>query len=146
MPCKHEGGTDPCVRYVSSGTNRKCKVAMRQYNRNCKSSGFGNRNGSNAGDVGEAGELLVAVDLLKRGLQVTKPVNRAGKDDLHAKCSHGWISIQSKVSAVNRKTGSILNSRRGSVITSDVIAWVDLAGMRIRYESNTAEPLPVELI
>lgn len=99
----------------------------------------------NSGDVGEAGELFVAVDLLTKGLEVTKPLNRSTKDDLHARFARiGWRNIQVKVAKVNKKTGTI-RMTRSTPITSDIIAWVDLGGLRIRYTANTKEPLPEEL-
>lgn len=123
------------------------RVYFREKNRcyrrdNIKTSGF--KQQLAATDSGEAGELLVAVDLLKRGLQVTKPVNRSVKDDLHVKCTRGWVTIQSKVARFNSKTGVI--QRAGSVkqITSDIIAWVDLYSLRIRYEAHKTA-LPKEL-
>lgn len=95
-------------------------------------------------DAGEAGELLVAADLLTRGLECTKPYNRNGPDDLHVRVSTGWRNVQVKLGRVKR-TGTLSPNRRGKLITSHIIAWVDLKGKRIRYQSNTGEPLPEEL-
>ena len=98
-----------------------------------------------ASDAGQAGELLVAADLLRRGLPATKPLNTNGPDDLHAKFGEVWKTIQVKLGLVNQRTGNISVNRRGEKISSDIEAWVDLRGFRIRYISNTAHPLPEEL-
>lgn len=152
MPCKHQGGSDPCDKVKNGGNKWRCKVKKAMYQAYYRqtvslSSGFAghsSRGKKVSGDSGEAGELLVAVDLLKRGLEVTKPLNRSTKDDIHFKTSKGWKTLQSRVTKVNQSTHWIQSAGKKG-ITSDVIAWVDLAGLRIRYESNTKESLPIEL-
>jgi len=147
MPCKHEGGSDPCVW----DSSRNCKVHRRLYrieNRGRikelrKRLIFANC-GATKSDAGEAGELLTAADLLTRGLPTTKPYNRNGSDDLHVNVGGRWRNVQVKLGRVHEITNTIsLHKRRG--ITSDIIAVVDLVGKRIRYISNTDEPLPKEL-
>jgi hypothetical protein len=96
-------------------------------------------------DAGEAGELLVAADLLTRGLEVTKPFNRNGPDDLHVRTRKGWLNIQVRLGRV-KKTGTLTPNTRGYKFTSEILAWVDLKGKRIRYMSNTGDPVPDELL
>jgi hypothetical protein len=104
--------------------------------------------GATQGNLGEAAELIVAADFLSRGLEVTKPFNRNCDDDLHVKVSVGWKNVQVKSGRVNQKTGHILRPQgqgRGNRITSQIIATVDVPNKRVRYISNTKEPIPKEL-
>lgn len=98
-------------------------------------------------DTGEAGELLVAGDLLARGLEVTKPYNRNGPDDLHVRLSVGWKNVQVKVGRLNKDgTVSLTGIRRGGApISSHILALVDLGSKQIRYISNRRRRLPKEL-
>jgi len=135
MPCKHEGGDGPCKR---NGYGH-CKVNKSLYAKGR----IGTKSRATKSDKGEAGELIVAADLLARGLPTTKPFNRNGNDDLHFKASGMWFTCQVKIGAVNIKTNNVVMP--GRHITSDIVAIVDLDGKRIRYKSNTPNPLPMEL-
>lgn len=105
------------------------------------------RKGATRSNAGESAEFLVAHDLLYRGLEVTKSLNRNCPDDIHVKVGGKWHTVQVKVAAVNTKTDNIeLTGGQFSRITSDLIAAVDLAGKRIRWVSNTDEPVPEELL
>ena len=64
------------------------------------------------------------------------------KDDVFVKTSEGWFSVQVKKTQIY-KTGNIAH-RVSAAITSDILALVDLAGMRIRYIPN-GRALPKEL-
>lgn len=156
MPCKHEGGTDECIRYVS----RHCKVGRRQvnqvyhsvhrerlkdrYTRDFKSSSLGKNKTT---DSGYAGELIVRTDLLLRGMDVTVPENRATPDDLHFKSSKGWVSVQVKVARVNLRTGTWTRpyARKDKPVTSDILALVNLRDWIIRYHPNVKN-VPPELL
>lgn len=138
MPCKHEGGTDPCVRYQNS----ICKVRAKQKKAERVMTTVGKATRS---DEGQAAEHLVAADLLRRGLQVTKPLNTNGTDDLHTKLGAKWISVQVKTGARYKQTG-ILCPRHGvGDITSDIFAVVDTANFEIRYIPIREKTLPPEL-
>lgn len=139
MPCKHEGGEDPCDRSPSG----RCRVAVRLYAAQVKVS---SKSKATKADSGEAGELLVASDLLSKGLIVTKPLNKNGSDDLHVKVSTGWISIQVKLATINSRTRVINGGSRSNPITSDVLALVYLPEKRIRWKSNNDRPVPKELL
>jgi hypothetical protein len=98
-------------------------------------------------DRGAAGEHFVISELLRQQLQVGGPYNQNGKHDLFVKVSDKWYTIQVTLSQVNLKTGTILlTGRNRSTIVSDLIALVDLEGKRIRWVSNTKEPVPKELL
>lgn len=94
---------------------------------------------------GAAAERLVEADLLLRGLEVTRPSVDCG-DDLHAKFSTGWISVQVKVRDATqshdiwRASGSDRND-----ISSEVLALVDGKTREIRYSSTGDHLLPAEL-
>jgi hypothetical protein len=92
-------------------------------------------------DIGQAGEHLVAADLLRRGLIGTKPLNTNGPHDLHFKFSEGWKTIQVKLGRLSPTTGKICIQNRVGV-TSDILAMVDLQGMRVRYVANVGDDLP----
>lgn len=142
MPCKHEGGTDPCA-YPYKSPN--CIGYHRAYR---KKNLTGSRIGSGRqADSGYVGELIVRTDLLLRGLDVTVPENRNSPDDVHFKSSKGWVSVQVRVVDVNESTGHwYLRQRKGGTIpTSDVLAWVNLRGKAIRYVAN-ASNVPEELL
>lgn len=100
---------------------------------------------SSPGNAGESGEFLVAHDLLYRGLQVTKALNRNCPDDLHVKASNEWYTIQVKLGKVNKTTGRLSPNNGGRRISSDILAIVDLAGKRIRYIAR-GKPVPRELL
>lgn len=172
MPCKHEGGTDSCEGY-SNG--RGCKARAHVYHqvnkakRNLDSNAYRQANKAKynlasimykrenykssqivhgrGGDSGYAGELVVRTDLLLRGLVVTVPENRCVPDDVHFLSTQGWVSVQVKVTQVNKNTGHWnCHVRQGKPpITSDVIAWVDLRSRGIRYAPNI-KPVPPELL
>jgi hypothetical protein len=95
-------------------------------------------------DRGAAGEHFVIHWLLARRFEVGGPHNPNGKHDLFVKLGR-WYTVQVKVGKVNLRTGGIYLNRR-SVIASDLIAIVDLEGGRLRWVSNTDEPLPEELL
>lgn len=92
---------------------------------------------------GAAAERLVEADLLLRGLEVTKPSVDCG-DDLHAKVSTGWKSVQVKVRDISRPTWRPSGSGRDE-ISSEILAMVDGVTREIRYSMTTQEALPVEL-
>jgi hypothetical protein len=148
MPCKHEGGSDPCERYKSGN----CKACLRRYRQEHIESVHeyernrtgGGGKGTNS-DRGQAGEFLVAADLLSRGLPTTKPLNINGAHDLHAKCAGAWFTIQVRLARINTKTGA-LQARERSGIVSDILAIADLAGKRIRYLPHAIPELPQELM
>lgn len=152
MPCKHEGGTESCIRNSSGACKIRTwvlaqkpdrKVAVKQYvKENYKSSSI---NLGRTGDSGYAGELIVRTDLLLRGLEVTVPENRNSPDDVHFLSSTGWVSVQVKVSRVNKNTGVWSFNTRRRYISSDVLAWVDLRDKEIRYLPNI-KPVPPELL
>lgn len=98
-------------------------------------------------DSGQAGEHLVAADLLTRGLHVTKPLNTNGPHDLHFRLSSGWVTVQVKLGRVRTSTGEIAapGGRQMRNILSDVLALVYLPEKRIRYVANIGD-LPVELL
>lgn len=91
-------------------------------------------------NAGQAAEHFVGADLLHRGLEVTKPLNVNGPDDLHVRVSTGWLKVQVKVAKVNTKTGRFMMSggsggkAKKSNMTSDILALVDLIDRRIEYE------------
>lgn len=93
---------------------------------------------------GAAAERLVEADLLLRGLEVTRPSVDCG-DDLHAKTSAGWRSIQVKVRDATYEVWRAASSNRDS-ISSEVLALVDSKTREIRYSSMGAELLPPELL
>jgi hypothetical protein len=138
MACKHEGGSDLCVRDRWGC----CPVRSREYNRQ----NFVSRSGKGTPcDLGQACEYLVAADLLDRGLLVTKPININGAHDLHAKCGRKWYTLQVKAGRVNRQTGTLSSNRNYRTISSDILVAVDLLGKRVRYIPRNIPRLPQEL-
>jgi hypothetical protein len=98
-------------------------------------------------DLGQAGEFLVASDLLTRGLAVTKSLNTNGVHDLHAKCSGSWLTIQVKCGRVNQNTQRLSTpGNYKGIRESDILASVDLADKRIRYFPVSIPALPQELM
>lgn len=100
-----------------------------------------------AGRLGAAAELFVAVTLLSQGVEVTKPLNTNTKDDLHARFVDGWRNIQvrpGRVGSRNKIWTHIRRKGKGK-ITSDLVAFVDLRGLRIRWVCNRRRGLPKEL-
>jgi hypothetical protein len=100
-----------------------------------------------AGRLGAAAELFVAVTLLLQGIEVTKPLNTNTKDDLHARFADGWRNIQVRPGRVSSKGRIWTHWRRTGKgrITSDLVAFVDLRGLRIRWACNRRVGLPKEL-
>lgn len=93
------------------------------------------------GRIGAACELLVRADLLKRGYEVTVPVNPSAKHDLHVDLpSVGWKGVS--VKAARRYNGRLRNDRGRS--NSPVLALVLLSTGRIEYRPGN-EDLPAEL-
>lgn len=145
MACKHEGGHDPCKRYASSGG---CIVRAKQTGdkyreRSLKKTGVKVHENLNRG---LAGEHFVISELLRRQVLVGRPVNSQTKHDMFAFLSGSWRTIQVKVSNVNTITGTIRRAHGGYEIESDLAAFVDLEGKRIRWISKTDEPVPEELL
>ena len=140
MGCKHEGGTDRCVR----SKNGECVVRSRDYKRNYQRKNSRSSHGvKNSLQAGYIGELLVAADLNYRcGRAYPNPVPQT-PDDVYAKTSLGWRTVQVKVGRVNRKTGTITPHHRKR-ITSQIIAAVDIHNRRVRYFANGGK-LPAEL-
>jgi hypothetical protein len=98
--------------------------------------------GRSRGRIGAACELLVRADLLKRGYEVTVPVNPSAKHDLHVDLpSVGWKGVSVKAARLYRK-GVLRNDRGRS--NSPVLALVLLSTGRIEYRPGTEE-LPAEL-
>lgn len=93
------------------------------------------------GRIGAACELLVRADLLRRGFEVTTPVNPAALHDLHVELpSVGWQGVSVKAARLH---GKKLRNDRGRS-KSPILALVLLATGRIEYREGTG-PLPVEL-
>jgi len=93
------------------------------------------------GRIGAACERLVQADLLRRGFEVTVPINPAAKHDLHVDLpSVGWTGVS--VKAARRGAGGLRNDRGRS--NSPVLALVLLSTGRIEYRPGTEE-LPPEL-
>lgn len=143
MPCKHEGGTDPCIR-ISNGD---CRVRKNQrsrlmhYDKNY-ATGVQPHQTMN---VGCAGEHLVMAELLAKQLSVGIPLNPQTAHDMFVRIQKKWWTIQVKVGKVNRKTGTLSPPPRRGPIHSDLLAVVDVPGKRIRWISNTYKSVPVEL-
>ena len=97
-----------------------------------------------SGTVGAAGELLVAHELLHNNIVAYRSLSPHGAHDLVADIDGCLRSIQVKMARLNTKTGNLVIGQRKN-ITSDLIAFVDLVGRRIRWISNTSEPLPAVL-
>ncbi len=91
-------------------------------------------------DAGQAGELLVAADLLHRGFPITKPFNINGPHDLHAKIGNQWLGIQVKLSSKNHKTGTLGLAGSARKILSPIIALVFLPTKEIQYRGNPNLP------
>lgn len=92
--------------------------------------------------VGYLCELLVAADLNARCGRAYMNPEPQTKDDVFVRTSKGWFSVQVKKSQIY-KTGNIA-PRIMPGITSDIVAFVDFSGMRIRYIANV-RALPEEL-
>jgi hypothetical protein len=101
--------------------------------------------------VGYTCELLAAADLNHRcgkvgGWAYLNPAHQT-PDDAFAKTSRGWRTVQvKKGQRYKRKNGveALVLLKRKKTITSDIIAVVDLEGLRIRYLPNVGR-LPKEL-
>ena len=97
--------------------------------------------------VGYISELLVAADLNARCGRAYPNPEPQTPDDVYAKTSLGWRTVQVKKAQVNRKTGHMrmrTPNARSRAITSEILALVDLEGMRVLYAPN-GTPLPPEL-
>jgi hypothetical protein len=146
MSCKHEGGTDPCVKYPRGD----CQVYRRQHNRKYllanRQHSFvsGKDSHTECCRVGAVSELLVQADLLLRGYEVTIPVNTGAKHDLHANLpSRGWVGVQVKTARLNRSTNNLSLGSGLRHIQSPVLALVFPPTKRIVYRAGTEE-LPEE--
>jgi hypothetical protein len=147
MPCKHEGGTDPCEQYAS----RKCKIHTASYLKQWRKDHPGRQNElidcpSGKATIyagGKASELLIEADLLWRGLRVTRPSNPDVKDDLHVLAGGAWRTVQVKSAYQRRSTGRTRVRLKG--ITSDIIALVIGGEHRIEYRAHKIRKLPEEL-
>jgi hypothetical protein len=98
-------------------------------------------------DAGQAGEYLVAADLLCRRCRVTKPININGAHDLHAYASGAWRTIQVKLGRKCEKTGTISGEQRKTGarrIMSDILAVVYLPTKAVRYIAYNIPELPEE--
>lgn len=141
MPCKHEGGEDPCIHSTGS---RNCKVGKAQYDRAYLGPAGIPATKGHSSDKGAAAEHFVIADLLNRGLKVGGPYNQNGKDDLFVKVNGKWRTVQVKSGRRNRKTGTLVVGTRRN-ITSDLVAFVDTQQKEIRWISNTRAEVPAEL-
>lgn len=140
MSCKHEGGTDQCVRYKSGD----CKTHVHAKNAEYKNKHIQHaRLFATNSNSGQAAEYFVAADILARGLAVTKPLNTNCADDLHFKSASGWITVQVKTARLNTRTGTLFGPSR-DLVSSDVVAIVFLPTQQIRYIANKKE-VPPEL-
>lgn len=140
MPCKHEGGADPCEMY-----KRECIVKGRARSLRYTNKFIETVQNVKSGAIGAAGELLVGADLMLRGFSVTKPMDPTAKHDLHVDLpSVGWVGVQVKVVKRNRKTGSWIFSAVSEDRRSPVYAFVLPRTKEIRYEAGS-QPLPDEL-
>jgi hypothetical protein len=139
MPCKHEGGTDPCKR----NKHRACLASKQTYKREDTRSCSSFKGGREGGRIGAACELLVQSDLTSRGYEVTVPVNPQADHDLHVELpSVGWKGVQVKSARLNANTNNL--NQMGSAGNSPIFAMVYLPTRRILYRAGT-EPLPEEL-
>lgn len=102
---------------------------------------------------GRAAECLVEADLLRRGLEVTRPSVDNG-DDLHARFEIGWRSIQVKTKARGSWTPRNDKYRNHSGVKvlrripqSSLCAVVEVSSGGIRYSlRNQEDVMPVELL
>lgn len=159
MGCKHEGGTDTCVRYK----RRDCKVLnakrvkkykqdnpgrIQDYSRAYRKENIlsgSSAKGSDIGKVTAACEHFVSAELLRRGNEVTKPLSPTAKHDLHVKIGRKWHGVQVKSASLNKATGTMYCcSGSMNSIDSPIIALVYLPLWKIEYRPGTA-PLPPEL-
>jgi hypothetical protein len=97
-------------------------------------------------DLGQAAEFFVASDLMHRGLEVTKPLNINGPDDLHVRASGRWWNVQAKHGALNMKTHRLHCKKSKAAMTSDILAVVHLPTKRVDYVSLNGNELPLELV
>jgi hypothetical protein len=95
--------------------------------------------------IGYTNELLAAADMNSRcGIAYLNPAPLT-KDDAFAKTSLGWKTVQVKTARLTKtKSGYSMPVHHRSQITSDIIALVDDRHLRVRYVSNTKDPLPPE--
>lgn len=120
------------------------KADQRKYNQLREMTG-GAKSKKETSDVGAAAEHFVISELLQRRLSVGGPYNQNGPHDLFVRVGT-WRTVQVKVGRVNVKTRTIYPTAVKRDIKSDLIAYVDLRGKRIRWISNTDEPVPEELL
>jgi predicted AAA+ superfamily ATPase len=124
-------------------------LASREYNQKYLNDNLTMSGGTNSkketSDIGASAEHFVISELLRKRLPVGGPYNQNSKHDLFVKAG-SWKTVQVKVGRVNHKTGSIYLQACKKHIVSDLIAVVDLLGRRIKWMSNTEEPVPEELL
>jgi hypothetical protein len=119
-------------RHLEKELNKRARLVSRSGQGTCS-------------NLGQAGEYLVAADLLNRGFEVTKPLNVNGPHDLHAKCGGRWLTFQVKLGYLNRNTGNLRFPTSSKRIYSDVAVAVDLTDRRVRYFPKNIPELPQEL-
>ena len=96
-------------------------------------------------NTGFAAEHFVISWLLSRQIEVADICSKQSHHDLVALIGGQWISIQVKLGAVNKKTGTIVCRATKKRIWSDIVAVVDLRSHRIKWKAGTSE-VPPELI
>lgn len=95
--------------------------------------------------VGYICELLVAADMNARCGRAYPNPEPQTKDDVYAKTSLGWRTVQVKKVKTNRATSAMYLPGRKAKVTSDIVALVDLEGMRVKYKPWGKRRLPAEL-
>lgn len=140
MACKHFGGKDPCDR----NKHHQCK-SWSKYSNSQRAIRISPSSRSGSSDRGTAAEYYVMFHCLSKELLLGQPCNRASEHDLFVKAGGKWRTVQVKTGRVNKTNGHIW-TRGTSGIRSDLAAFVDLEGKRIRWVSYTDEPVPKELL
>lgn len=97
-------------------------------------------------DLGQAAEFFVASDLLRRDLEVTKPLNINGPDDLHVRASGRWWNVQVKHGTLSPRSRRLNCKVSKQKVSSDILAVVHLPSKRIDYVPLNGNELPVELL
>src|ERR1700689_2472157 len=95
-------------------------------------------------NTGFAAEHFVTCWLLARQFESAEISNKQSHHDLVAFVGGRWLTVQVKLGAINKKTGTIKCRATKKTIKSDVVAVVDLIGYRIFWKSGLKE-LPPEL-
>ena len=111
----------------------------RKYAAQTRRAGSGAPVGASLSYSGAAAECFVLAELHLRCLEAAKFVNGSSRHDLSTIIADKCYTVQVKVGTVNTRTNTIVP--RGG-ITSNLTAAVDLIGRRIRWISNTDEPVP----